>query len=446
MDAALEKFVARYAAMRALAARALVEHRDDLRALYGAATAFRLAGDLASAKRALQAALAVDPDHTHMHYELGVVEEYLGDFAAAAACYRRAIESEPLNFRARQALAQLEPQTAASNNIAELERLFQGPDADGWRTLFLGHALAKCYEDLGDRDQSFAWLGRAKQRRREIAPYDSQREKSLAEAVVAAAPPQGRGWDADEPIFVAGLPRSGTTLVDRILSSHPQVMSAGEIPNFAQLHKLLSRSPTKVTLDPDTFAHSKSIAAATLGRVYIESTRPLTGARPRFVDKAPSNYLLAGAIHAALPNARVVCVRRHPLDSVLSNYKQIFPIDDRFYDYVYGLESAADKVVQFDRLMQHWKQTLPADRFLELKYEDLVTDQAARTRELVSFCGLDWDDRCLDFHRNAAGVATPSARQVRTAMYASAVGRFEKYGALLDPARSVFERAGLALE
>ncbi|MGE0742714.1 MAG: sulfotransferase [Hyphomonadaceae bacterium] len=445
--AALAQVVGRFAQMRSVAARAVQDHPMDVRALYGAAMAFRLSGDLASAHTALALAAKAEPDNTHVLFERGVIEEYLGQFDAAAASYRRALSAEPLNYKARQALVQLEKQSIANNSIAELESQFSmAPDADGWRTLHLGHALAKTFEDMGDAAQSFAWLERAKARRRVIAPYNAAREEAVTNAAMATAAALRSGDDSSEPIFVAGLPRSGTTLVDRILSSHADVMSAGEIGNFSQIYKALSGSTTPATLDVDGLSRADGVDFAQLGRAYVESTRPLTGAKPRFVDKAPSNYLLAGLILRALPNARVICIRRHPLDSVLSNYKQIFPIDDRYYDYVYGLESAAHKVVQLDRILAHWKRTLPSDRFLELRYENLVANQEARTRELVAFCGLAWDPRCLAFHENAAGVATPSARQVRSAMNANAVGRAAKYGALLDPARQVLERAGIALD
>jgi hypothetical protein len=342
-------------------------------------------------------------------------------------------------------LVQLQKQTPERNSIALMEAQFSGADEDGWRTNHLGHALAKTYEDFGDVEKSFAWLTRGKQRRRQLAPYNAAVEEKLADAAIAVAPASGGGYASDEPIFVSGLPRSGTTLVDRILSSHPDVNSVGEIPNFAALNKKLSDSSTPATLDPDTFARADAIDYARLGKLYLDSTRPLTGARAHFVDKAPSSYLLAASILRALPNARVIAVRRHPLDSVLSNYKQIFPIEDRYYDYVYDLEAAAHKFVQFDRLLRHWQAVLPNDRFMLLQYEDLVASQEAMTRKLVAFCGLSWDDRCLAFHKNAAGVGTPSAAQVRAPMNTAAVGRFTKYGALLDPARRVFERAGVSL-
>jgi|CXWL01.1.fsa_nt_gi tetratricopeptide (TPR) repeat protein len=447
-DAQLVQIVQRFARAREIAARAIAENPNDARALFAAAMAYVLSGDYPSALTALNRACALDQGNTHFLYERGKIEEYLGKFDDAINSYRRALSVTPENYKARQALVQMQKQTLASNSIGELEDLFRGPDADGWRTLHIGHALAKTFEDIGETATAFAWLTHAKARRGVLRSYSREREEDLALAVIAssrgdAAPASGD--DAAEPIFVAGLPRSGTTLVDRILSSHPDVMSAGEIGNFTYLFKRMTRSTSPASLDPDTFGRAEEVDFVRLGRFYIESTRPLTGATPRFVDKAPSNYLQAGMILRALPNARIVCLRRSPLDSVLSNYRQIFPIDDRYYDYVYDLESAAHKVVQFDRVMRHWAAVLPPERFLELSYEDLVSNQGERTRALLRFCGLSWDDRCMAFHENAAAVGTPSAVQVRSAMYASSVGKWTAYGALLDPARRVFERAGIAI-
>jgi tetratricopeptide (TPR) repeat protein len=444
-EAALAKYVSRLGDLRVLAARAVRERSGDARALYGAAGAYRRAGDLDAARDALERALAVDPNQSSFHFELAQTRRFLGEDEAAAQSYRRALEVDPANYRARHALVQLQKQSADANQIAELENLFAGDDAEGWRTLHLGHALAKTHEDLGDIDGAFAWLGRAKARRLARCAYDGERERQLADAVIAAtpsAPVAGEG--AAEPIFVAGLPRSGTTLVDRILSSHSDVVSAGELSNFPVLLNLMAGAAPDAR-EPEAFVRAGAVDFARLGELYLASTRPLTGATPRFIDKAPSNYLSAGMILRALPNARVVCVRRHPMDSVLSNYRQVFATADRYYDYAYGLERAADKFVQFDRVLAHWRALLPPSRYLELRYEDLVANQESVTRALLGFCGLDWNAACLVFHENKAGVATPSAAQVRQPLYASSVGRWRAYGALLDPARRVLERAGVAL-
>ena len=442
----LTQIVQRFGAMRALANRAKAENPNDPRALFGAGVAYRLLGDYAAAGEAFARVGVLQPSSAPVLFELGLAQEYSGKFDAAIKAYERALAAAPDYFKAREALVRLQKQTPERNSIALMEAQFAGPgDEDGWRAAHLGHALAKTYEDFGDAEKSFAWLKRGKEKRKALSPYDAAKEEALTDAAMRAAPPAAAGFDSHEPIFVSGLPRSGTTLVDRILSSHPDVMSIGEIGNFALLNKKLSDSPTRPTLDADTFARAGAVDYARLGKLYIDSTRPLSGAAPRFIDKAPSNYLMAGAILRALPNARVIAVRRHPLDSVVSNYKQLFPLDDRFYDYVYDIAFAAHKFVQFDRVLRHWQATLPAERFMLLQYEDLIAAQEETTRRLIAFCGLDWNDRCLAFHRNAAGVGTPSAAQVRVPLYNTAMGRWKAYGALLDPAKRVFERAGVEI-
>ncbi|MCX7359368.1 MAG: sulfotransferase [Alphaproteobacteria bacterium] len=445
-DDEIEKIVSRFATMRELAAKAASENANDARALFGAAMAFRISGDYESALAQWERLCSLDPKNTHYLYERGQTQEYFGQFDEAIASYRASLTAEPFNYRARHALVQLERQSIESNHIAELERQFAGTE-DGWRTLYIGHALARTYEDIGDTAKSFEWLGRAKQFRRSQRHYNVSAEAELSQAALSAIPGEGAACEADDPIFIVGLPRSGTTLLDRVLSSHPQVTSGGEMGNFPRLLKLLSGSSAPLALHEDVFSRAGQIDYARLGRAYIDSTRPITGATPRFIDKAPSNYFLASLILRALPNARVICIRRKPLDSCLSNYKQIFPMDDRYFDYVYDIGWAAEKYVAFDRMIAHWRDTLPANRFTVLQYEDLVANQEARTREMLAFCGLDWDERTLSFHESAtAGVSTPSARQVRQAMNAQAVGRWVKYGDALDPARRVFERAGIAID
>lgn len=444
-EASLTALVQRFTKAQAAARAASAMFPDDTRALFGAGVAFRLTLDYAAARKAFARAAELEPNNPHFLFELGMVSEYLGDFAAAERAYARALATSPDYFKAHLALVTLTKQTQANNHIADLERRFAGADEDGWRTLHLGHALAKTYEDLGDVAQSMHWLARAKARRGALRPYQDAIEAASTEAAMkAVGAAEQAGHESDEPIFIVGLPRSGTTLVERILSSHPQVTPGGELPTFVQLMRLMSGSDAGA-LDPATLARAPDIDLARLGKLYIDSTRPLTGATPHFTDKAPSNYLLAGIIHRALPNARIVCMRRHPLDSCLGNYKQIFPLDDRYFDYVYSLEGTARKYLHFDRAAKHWAATLPADRFMELSYESLVANQDAETRRLVAFCGLPWDDACLSFHENKAAVATPSAVQVRAPMNAGAVGRWAKYGALLDPARRVLEQAGLDL-
>ncbi|MBX3431674.1 MAG: sulfotransferase [Hyphomonadaceae bacterium] len=445
-EAEIEKVVRRAAALRALAERAARENANDERAVFGAAMALRVIGDHRAALAQFEALNQLVPNNTHYLFELGQTLEHVGRFEDATPCYEASLSAEPFNYRARHAIVQLHRQTTSDNSIPEMEQQIALPDDDGWRWLYLGHALAKTYEDIGDIQTSMSWLARAKQTRRRRSAYDVANEQKLSQAAQAVKLAGAAAHDSSEPIFITGLPRSGTTLVDRIVSSHPDVISAGEIGNFLQLLKLYSESRALASLDADVLSRTDKVDFERLGRSYIESTRPLTGATPRFIDKAPSNFFLAPIILRTFPNARIICMRRNPLDSVLSNYKQIFPFDDRYYDYVYDLEWAAQKYVIFDQLISRWRDMLPPQRFMVLQYEDIVANQEDRTRDVLAFCGLGWDARTLSFHENAAGVSTPSVRQVRQAMNAQAVGRWQKYGAALDPARRVLEQARIALD
>jgi hypothetical protein len=166
---------------------------------------------------------------------------------------------------------------------------------------------------------------------------------------------------------------------------------------------------------------------------------------PHFVDKLPHNFLYAGFIAAALPNARMICVRRDPMDTCLSNLRQLFALSSPYYDYSFDPIDTARYYVQFDRLMRHWKRILPG-RILEIAYEDIVEHQADATRRLLDFCGLAWNDACLSFERNAAPVATASVVQVRSPMFRTSLARWKRYGPVLDPMRQVLEEAGIAVD
>jgi hypothetical protein len=254
--------------------------------------------------------------------------------------------------------------------------------------------------------------------------------------------PAGNGFSGAAPIFVVGMPRTGTTLVERILSSHPLVASAGESQNLPLLVKRAAGTRSNRVLDEATVAEAASLDFSALGRDYVASTRP-PGRKPRFVDKMPLNFLYLGYIHLALPNAKIVCLRRHPLDTCLSNFRQLFARDFSYYNYAYDLGDVGSYYVLFDSLMRHWRETLPG-KILEVEYERLVEDQEAQTRRLLEFCGLPWASECLDFHENRSPVATASAVQVRTPMNAASVGRWRHYAAELSMLRTQLERAGIA--
>jgi hypothetical protein len=195
-------------------------------------------------------------------------------------------------------------------------------------------------------------------------------------------------------------------------------------------------------LDLDTIQHLRDVDWKRLGEQYVESTRPGTGTRPRFIDKLPHNFLLAGSIAAALPNAKLICLRRDPMDTCLSNFRQLFALSSRNYDYSFDLLDTGRYYLLFDNLMAFWREQLPG-RILEVNYEDVVDNQEANTRRLLEFCELPWNDACLRFEENEAPVATASAVQVRAPMYRTAMKRWKRYEPQLADLRKLLEQAGI---
>mgnify|MGYP003677451667 FL=1 len=248
-----------------------------------------------------------------------------------------------------------------------------------------------------------------------------------------------------EPIFIVGMPRTGTTLVEQILGGHSQVFAAGELQQFphqvARLCGATNRTRPAGFLDIQTIQASVDINHAELGEAYIEATRPRTGKTPHFSDKLPRNFLYLGLIRQALPNAKIVCLRRDPMDTCLSNYRQLFAVNAHHYHYNLDLETCARYFIQFDLLMRHWGEAMP-DAVYELEYESLVNDPPSAVAGLLEFCGLPWEEHCLEFHQRDNAVATPSAVQVKQGIYHTSIGRWRRYGDAMQPLYDLLHAAG----
>jgi len=390
-------------------------------------------------------AVALMPTDANAHYSLGAALVFLGEFDEARAHLKRAVELEPRHFAAWYSLVTLEAQTAASNHLEALQAQFAGPDPDGLRTLHIGHALAKTYEDLGDYETAFDWLVKAKAERRKKANYSSVGEAAtFAAAQAAAGYGKGKGFGTDEPIFIVGMPRSGTTLVEAIVSAHPDVAAGGELGLIPVLAQHFSGGADRPLLSAANFTGLADVDLNTFGRAYLEATRPVSGKSPRFLDKTTIDALYAGFILRALPNAKVICLRRDPMDSIVSYFRHMFFAWPHVYPSIYDLTHAAEHYVRFHALADHWRETLPADRYREQSYEALVADQEGQSREILEFLNLPFDQGVLSFHDRDNVVSTASAVQVRQPVYGSAVGRWKRYGDRLQPALEVLQKAGLA--
>lgn len=402
-----------------------------------------LAGRHEQAAQCFERAVAAAPGRADVRYNLASSLKFLGRFAAADAAYAACLKLDPAHARAHWGRATLHAATPEDNHVAELELLLAQP-RDAHAEWLLRHALAKELEDLGREPAAFAQLLAGKARRRASLDYDVQRDLQLFERVMALhehpldPPPHGAGVDA--PIFVVGLPRTGTTLVERILSSHPAVASAGESQNFAVLLKRAAGTRSPRLLDLETLDRSMSVDFTPLGREYVARTRPDT--RPRFVDKMPLNFLYLGHIAQALPGARIVVLRRDPRDAGLSLFRQPFATGFSYYDFALDLQDVARYVAAYERLVPHWRSVLPG-RMLELRYESLVAEPERQIRRLLEHCSLDWAPECLDFEQNATPVATASAVQVRRGLTKSGIGRWRRYERELAPMLELFRTLGV---
>jgi tetratricopeptide (TPR) repeat protein len=392
-------------------------------------------------------AVAQEPGNASFQQNLGTARQFAGDFAGAEQALRAAVALKPDLYRVWWALAQMSALRAEDGAEARLAALFPAdPDADPDRALHVGHALARLAEDAGDPPRALAWLARAKAARLREVAYEPARDSALFAAARATVGPLASGASDAAPIFIVGLPRTGTTLVDRILSSHPDVVSVGELTDFALILKRMAGTPSQLVLDEATLAAAAGggVDLAQAGRRYLEAVAPLAGAA-RSLDKMPLNVVYAGLIHRALPDARIICLRRHPVDAGLSNYRQLFATRFPYYDYALDLENTGRYVAGFEALADHWAEVLPADRYINFRYEDLVADQEGQTRRLLAHCGLDWDPACLAFHENAAPVATASAVQVRSPLHAGSVARWKRYGEGLAPMLAALKAAGVGV-
>ncbi len=396
------------------------------------------AGHWIDALAAARRAVALAPDDAGLRFTLATLLTFAGELDAAADAYEACIGLDPTRWRAHLALAQARRWTAGDHHLDRLRGLLARHGGDADARLYLELALAKELEDLGDHPAAFAHLASGKAAHRARRPYDFARDQAMFDALRQVRPMPGDtpGDPATDPIFVVGMPRTGTTLVDRILSSHPQVRSAGERFDFARVLKRASGSGTPLPLDPSTVAGARGLDWARVGAGYLRGPRLAVTGAPRFVDKLPHNFLYLGFIARALPHARIVCLRRERLDTCVANFRQLLATDSPFFDYAFDLLDTGRYVLQFERLMAHWHAVLPG-RILDLRYEALVDDQAGQTRRLLAHCGLPWDDACLAFERNPSAVATASAVQVREPLNRASIGRWKRYAPQLAPLQSL---------
>jgi tetratricopeptide (TPR) repeat protein len=402
-------------------------------------------GDAHAAAYWQEKALATQPGNLGFLINRANNHMFMGEFDAARARLEEALSINPVNANAHWLLSGLE-RARDREHIAQLESLLTRPGTGDRDEAYLAYALGKELEDLEDWPAAFDAFARGAAARRRYMNYDEAAEESLFKALSATytrdwLAKQGPGCDSEAPIFILGQPRTGTTLIERILSSHSAVHSAGELRQFESACRRLLRSrgdgsPAAV------FRAAADLDPGELGRAYMKLSKPMQGDLPRFVDKLPLNFRVLPLILAALPNAKVVHIRRGPMDACFASFKQLFA---DAYPHSYEQSEMARHHARYYALMKDWRERF-GDRFHEVNYEEVASNPEPHARALISFLGLPWEDQCLEFYRQRGAVTTASVVQVREAAHTRSVGRWRRYEAQLEPMQRELRSLGVPLE
>jgi len=419
--------------------RALALGSDDSIVQDAIGGALTLWGDHAGARAWFERAAAARPNVAHFQTNLASNLVALGEIARAGTVLDAALVADPDSPRAHWMLANARRATSP-RHIRQMEELTRRSSMRPDAVAFLEYAAGKEYEDLEEWDAAFEAFERGARAKRSTLAYVEAAQEAHYGAIAETFSQQWcaanrPGFGEAAPIFVVGQPRTGTTLVERIVSAHSMVNSAGELPQFGvAVHRLVGAA----NADRVAVARaSANIDTKALGEMYVRTTAHLRGGRPRFVDKLPLNYLHLALIATALPNAHIVHVTRDPLDSCFAIYKQLFA---DAYPHSYEQREMARHYVRYRRLMDHWRTVLPG-RVFDIAYEDVVTDVESSARRLIEHLELPWEAACADFRRNTAPVTTASAIQVREGPYRTSIGRWRRYAMQLAPTIEVLRSA-----
>jgi tetratricopeptide (TPR) repeat protein len=393
----------------------------------------------------LDRAVAAAPSDPAMLLKRAAVRRYVGDFERSGLDYEEVLRLTPGDTEALKSLSELARQTPEHNHIAATEDALRRAPAGSHDAGSLRFALAKSCEDLGEHERSWEHLVAGNRIEHSLARYDSALDEAAIGQLLASFPDVEGAWPdttAEAPIFIVGLPRSGTTLVERIIGSHSQVHGAGELAAWTESQNAAAQRLG--TMRPsDWISYASALAAldpALVAREYLARTRAWRGTRTRFCDKQTLNFFHCAVILRAFPQARILHVTRHPLASCYSLYKARFPPGT--FRFCYDLKDLGDFYIRYRRVMDHWHRILPG-RILDVAYEDVVKALAPTTRRMLDYAGLPFEEACLAFHLNPAAATTSSSVQARQPLYESSLEQWRHHEGGLAPLRSQLEAAGI---
>lgn len=380
-------------------------------------------------------AIALRPDFEDAYNNMGLALKELGRLDEARQAFRKAIEIRPNGAEAYVNLAEVHKFARDDPTFAAMQRLAESDSLPKRERPYLDFALGSAYRDVGDYRRSFEHFARGNAALRAQTKYDEKSTLAVFRHIERVFTPDliraksGSGDPSSVPIFVIGMPRSGTTLVEQILASHPLVHGGGELSLFGEAMLSVPGPGGRPIAGPAAVADLAASAFAQIGSRYVARLRALAPNAAHITDKRPNNYYLIGLIHLALPNAKIVHVVRDPADTCLSCFSKFFSIEHQAYD----LGELGRYYRHYQNLMAHWQRVLPPGRILDVRYEDVVADLKREARRLLTHCGLAWDERCLSFHQTQRPVRTASAAQVRQPIFDTSIGRWRNYEEFLGP-------------
>ncbi|HEY3919045.1 MAG TPA: tetratricopeptide repeat protein [Stellaceae bacterium] len=396
-------------------------------------------GDLEGALAQHRRALELKPDLADALNNMGNVLKELGKIAEARTAYLKAMAIDPaitgvyVNFGDAHKFVADDPHLAAMEALGRGDTPLSITDR-----LQLDFALAKAYGDIKDHKRSFEHLLRANAAKRAQIRYDEAESLALFDRIEAVFTPAlisrkaAVGDPTRLPIFIIGMPRSGTTLIEQILASHPDVYGAGELKTVNEIAGDIRGADGAVVPYPEFVPSLDAKALRQIAARYLESVRKLARDAKRITDKMPSNYYFAGLIHMAMPNAVIIHTIRDPVDTCISCFSKLFSAEQ---NHTYDLAELGRYHRRYRQLMAHWHRVLPTSCILDVRYEEVVADLEGQARRIVAHCGLPWSDACLSFHETERPVRTASASQVRQPIYRTAIGRGRVYEEFIGPLR-----------
>ena len=406
-----------------------------------AAAWFGLANALAQATyqeesvAAYRRAVELNPGDSFALLGMAHVLKAVGKQDESIAAYREAIALRPESGEAYWSLANLKTYRFTPEDVTAMRAQVDLEGLPPSTSVHFCFALGKACEDAQHYDAAWHWYHTGNQRQRPLVSHDPLVLEDRYDAIISTFSAeflrahQGQGFEAADPIFIVGLHRSGSTLIEQILASHSQVEGTAELPDLAQVTAAVGRYRPDNVLFPSAARDLRPKDWRAYGKQYIQQTRRHRHtSKSRFIDKMPNNFPLIGFLHLILPNARIINACRHPLDSLIGNYKQLYGGGP---DYSYDMEELADYYRQYHRIMQHWNEVLPG-KVLTVHYEDTVLDLESQVRRILEHCGLPFEESCLHFYRNERAVKTASSEQVRRPIYTEALGVWRRYDRHLE--------------